>query len=315
MALGRSTTSSIHYEPLSTRLPSSEFVSEPLLPPEPLVSLYDTLRRQQELHNTSSINKTLLLGIFTTADRFSRRHVIRLTYLRQRPATIDYVFVIGRPRSNETDILAYVSLEIEMYSDILILDEEENMNGGKTYEWFSRVGRDIPSGMYMYVHKGDDDVWLMIQHLEHVLTVEGADKREGTYLGLQVGNLGYMAGWGYFLSYDLVKWISIDPYPRQHKAGHEDVQTGVWLNEHNKVKNFWNMSLVVFHEALWNTKHVDLAGPMESEKTMVIHNLKGDHFFILAARIFIRDGMPKRCQIPEGLAWEDLEPYLPQTHL
>ena len=85
--------------------------------------------------------------------------------------TVHIGFVIGRPslEPNPVDIL--VQLEQKTYGDILTLDIIENMNEGKSYEYFAALGTLYPGNLrtterpYDYAMKLDDDSFLNIPNL------------------------------------------------------------------------------------------------------------------------------------------------------
>ncbi|CAO1616743.1 unnamed protein product [Sympodiomycopsis kandeliae] len=85
----------------------------------------------------------VFVGVMTTDARSERRSIIRATYATHtRPvdpitgletSNVQLKFVMGRPRKA---FERRVALEMEMYNDIVVLDTKENMNGGKTHEFF-----------------------------------------------------------------------------------------------------------------------------------------------------------------------------------
>lgn len=68
---------------------------------------------------------------------------------------MEFSFVIGRP-SNESEAEA-LRLEAEEHDDMLLLEEPENMNAGKTYAFYSHLARRTgPRPKFAF--KADDDV-------------------------------------------------------------------------------------------------------------------------------------------------------------
>jgi len=68
---------------------------------------------------------------------------------------VELKFILGRPKlESETESL---QKEMERHGDIVLLDEEENMNDGKTfafYEWLAKR----PGPKPQFAFKVDDDV-------------------------------------------------------------------------------------------------------------------------------------------------------------
>ncbi|KAH9276926.1 hypothetical protein BASA83_000438 [Batrachochytrium salamandrivorans] len=128
-----------------------------------------------------------------------------------------------------------LELEAAVHNDTIMVDCDENMDDGKTYAYFSYVGRTYAPGTYEFIMKADDDVWLHLPNLEKwVQTMP----RTGTYFGRHVSKTSFMAGMGYGLSFDLVRWIATDPYPAAHRIGQEDSLLSNWLTTGKKVVNW-----------------------------------------------------------------------------
>jgi hypothetical protein len=81
----------------------------------------------------------LLIGVLTVPGNYERRNLVRLAYAIQPKHTghVDVKFVFCNV-TKEEDIL-FVGMEIIQYDDIIILDCAENMDGGKTYTYFSSL--------------------------------------------------------------------------------------------------------------------------------------------------------------------------------
>ena len=133
----------------------------------------------------TNISKTLFVGIFSTAERYDRRALIRATYLNLQPSNqVNVCFVVGQPPSIEWEAL--IALEDRLYHDIMVLDVPENMDDGKTYAYFSALGRKYTQNQFLYAAKIDDDIWLHLPNLEKTLRVDGIGKRKGSYIGRKV---------------------------------------------------------------------------------------------------------------------------------
>lgn len=161
----------------------------------------------------------VFVGIFSVDAAYERRHLIRSTYLRHskpidpltgKPATnIQLKFILGRPRKHHARRIA---LEMETYNDIVVLDIKENMNKGKTHQFFKWANENATVPIYYkppnggkrigsldpvdpavesynlafkkadYVVKADDDSFLVLSELERHLRVA---PRQGTYWGCE----------------------------------------------------------------------------------------------------------------------------------
>ena len=101
----------------------------------------------------------LFIGVFSTAARTERRALLRKY---EKPINgyvngmrVDFKFVLGQPKSNEDR--AILEEEMRTNDDILLLDEKENMNKGKSYAFFRYLAtRDAPAPQFAF--KLDDDV-------------------------------------------------------------------------------------------------------------------------------------------------------------
>ena len=112
----------------------------------------------------------LLIGVWSPFASLARRGIIRNAYNQfKKDLPVDIVFVQGDiVSSNEKNARKVRQMqynvtrwENERFGDILHLDCEENLNEGKTYEYFKRVGTEWPD-KYTHVMKTDDDTFLNI---------------------------------------------------------------------------------------------------------------------------------------------------------
>ncbi|KAJ1690436.1 hypothetical protein LUZ63_014591 [Rhynchospora breviuscula] len=189
----------------------------------------------------------ILVGVLTTADRYERRQLIRLAYSQQHgtyhDAEVDVRFVFCSLSKEEQSVL--VTLEILQYNDIIILNCTENMNNGKTYEYFSSVPKLFSDRSYNYVMKCDDDTYLRIGNLVESLRNKS---REDVYYGLvnpcfraddmdYKMNSSFMSGLGYVLSWDLAEWIAESEIAQNNTDGPEDIMLASWLNTAKKGRN------------------------------------------------------------------------------
>ncbi|XP_078168445.1 beta-1,3-galactosyltransferase pvg3-like [Carex rostrata] len=171
------------------------------------------------------------------------------------------------------DHITMVALKIMNYSDIIVLNCTENINTGKTYNYFSSLpnifSHDAP---YDYVMKTDDDTYLRLNALVESLRNK---PRNDVYYGLEIPCNGtkfnnwlpapFMTGLGYVLSWDLVEWIAMSEVPVNHTIGPEDMMTGWWMKMGEKGKNRYNNAPVMY----------DFRGP-EEKANCFCHNLITD---------------------------------------
>lgn len=228
-----------------------------------------------------SYRKIALVGVYSSAKDFDRRSLIRLTYLRDKPEDIDLYFIIGQPETEQHQTL--VALEMLIYSDMLVLNITENLTEGKTYEFFKAIGATFREGDYKFVVKMDSDVWCDLPNLATRLrNLVRQKKCTGTYFGRAIGD--FMAGMGYALSWDLVRWIGADEYPQSHQKGFEDQLVAEWLRHSGKMVHFVSDDENLYdspdYEAGWAQNY--------TKETLIVHQLKQDDWFLRTAKHFLR---------------------------
>jgi hypothetical protein len=124
----------------------------------------------------------------------------------------------------------FLNWEAEAFGDIQMVDMEENMNDGKSYEYFASLGNMYPADVdaterpWDYAMKLDDDAFLNIPNLLERLrpmvprrntwfvrslapTLSLLNVNDSSQGSGDVEEL-YMYGPGYVLSWDLVTWLS-----------------------------------------------------------------------------------------------------------
>lgn len=104
-------------------------------------------------------NALVYIGVFSTASRWSRRVLLR-TY--EKPisemvagAKVEFKFILGTP-SDQAELKA-LRKEMGKHGDIVLLDEVENMNTGKTHAFYRYLAK-RPEPMPQFAFKADDDV-------------------------------------------------------------------------------------------------------------------------------------------------------------
>ncbi|CAG8845614.1 45289_t:CDS:2, partial [Gigaspora margarita] len=137
-------------------------------------------------------NLTIFIGILTIYEKIEVRECLRELYTHNNDALARYLgvkkspvtirFFLGLPKDEYKDRLEE---ESKMYGDIVILNITENMNKGKTLEYFKWFAKHREDN---YMLKLDDDSFL---HLIHYYRDLQDLPRERVYYG---NALGYSQG-------------------------------------------------------------------------------------------------------------------------
>ena len=121
--------------------------------------------------------------------------ILRETYKHFRIPEDDVVtiaFVIGMPPQDYPGMEMFLEWEAERYNDLQILNQTENMNEGKTMEYFSSLARAFPSNNpaerpWDYAMKADDDTLIIIPNLLERL--RPMIPRRDTYMVLRLSSV------------------------------------------------------------------------------------------------------------------------------
>lgn len=124
----------------------------------------------------SESSRNMLISKVTSWYNFDRRLILREIYKRFTDSLspidkVDIRFILGHPSLTESPVDRILKMEQETYGDILMLDVLENMNNGKSYEYFATLGKMYPETLseterpYDYAMKLDDDSFLYIPNL------------------------------------------------------------------------------------------------------------------------------------------------------
>ncbi len=224
----------------------------------------------------------ILVGIWSVADKYELRHVIRKLYLRQQQSLIgdnvDFKFIIGTPppyKWYSDKLMSQLILENDTYGDIIILDVIENMNDGKAYYFWKWVGDHFSSLQYDYVVKTDDDVFIHFQNL--ALNLRPLS-RNYLYYGYNSNN-EFIVGILVVLSIDQVHMIASFPFHRDEWSGPEDIMLGSWLrNRLNEKLNLIGEFCLIFNDPRILTTYLPfLWQPWASPQSVAIHWIKSTH--------------------------------------
>ena len=105
--------------------------------------------------------------------KFGERSILRETYQQFNISSNDTVairFVLGLPPKQDLGVLQFLHWEQERFQDLQILNMHENMNDGKTYEYFVELARWYPTQdplerPWDFAMKADDDTLLILPNL------------------------------------------------------------------------------------------------------------------------------------------------------
>jgi hypothetical protein len=105
--------------------------------------------------------------------KFGERMLLRETYKHFNISSKDTVairFVLGLPPKEDVGVLHFLHWEQERFQDLHILNMHENMNDGKTYEYFAELARWYPTQdplerPWDFAMKADDDTLLILPNL------------------------------------------------------------------------------------------------------------------------------------------------------
>ncbi|KAL7422144.1 hypothetical protein Q5752_002787 [Cryptotrichosporon argae] len=231
------------------------------------------------------------LGIFSTADRKDRRDLYRRTVLPDFPPHLVTVkFILGLPPFPENPLsqeavarsllLARLHQENEDHGDLVLLPMVDNIDLGKTHEYFKHVARTFAGpgrvrGRPRFVVKADDDTILVMPNL--VAAFARLDCATNVYWGTSAGRSGYFGdyfrGLAYAMSWPLVSWIGSANMTLPHIIKIEDARTGQWLRHLDPVTDPVRRIDMGWTMGDWNQLDVTTA-------TVALHWLKLDEWVV-----------------------------------
>ncbi|OCF31309.1 hypothetical protein I316_07095 [Kwoniella heveanensis BCC8398] len=189
----------------------------------------------------------MFIGIFSAADKKGRRDLYREVILPDFPPDMFTVkFILGTPAYPENPVsqeavarsmlLSKVEAEMEEHGDMVMLPMIDNIDLGKTHEYFKWVakhyaGEGRVKGRPRFVMKADDDTILVMPNL--ISGFKDLDCSTNVYWGTSAGRSHYFGdyfrGLAYAMSWPLVSWIGNADMPLAHIIKIEDARTGQWL--------------------------------------------------------------------------------------
>lgn len=278
-------------------------------------STYEIVNESSSEHpNSTSRNDDfrLLIGVMSPQWSSSRRYFIRHAYAQfPQNLPVDVVFVQGdaptwNPINADKVAAAHrtqMLWENNTYHDIMHLDCEENLEEGKTYEYFKKVGLEF-SHKYTHVMKTDDDSFVNIPGISNfanlslisalVQVIQEHKDEEHFYWGTTYKDVSWpseMWGSGYILSMDIVKWISTSEIPISNQVGLEDLQVMEWIVD-GRFDDHFVINSTAFAGYPW-PEIGDRESKLENEIrpferwTLVTHPLKEDFMWIDTAEYYL----------------------------
>jgi len=214
-------------------------------------------------------------------------------------------FILGRNPDQRLQTLA--EREAEVHGDMVFLSIEENMNDGKTYEYFKWASKMKAGDQPRFVMKTDSDTFLVLPNVLHTLSYVSCS--DLIYWGTSWGSClstctpYYARGLSYGLSWPLVAWLGNADIPDWATKGWEDARTGAWFA--NLAPDAGPMTVVDLggHAGDWNGTTI----PWDRD-TVALHSMKTpEHWARVASairNIWESEGKAWRWP-PEGMQWGD----------
>jgi hypothetical protein len=237
--------------------------------PTELSSLYQSLK---SVSGTRSDDQPIavFIGILTTADRSEHRAALRKIYGRVLGAgrlragdTLVVNYILGRSTDSGHDAL---QAEVDEFGDLIFLNITENMNDGKTWHYFTHMGRHLRIVEYLpgyhdskaefdFVAKVDDDAFLNLPaYFDSLRPHRGLPEVyhgrlcNAAYMNGIIHEFPYHCGFCYTMSADLPQFLSEKASKMQGQVPAmrywlaEDVEAAGWLIDNNKTANWASLS-------------------------------------------------------------------------
>jgi len=219
-----------------------------------------------------------LIGIFSTAPSAARRAVIRSTYLQHVPPALRFTFVVCAQDRMGRDSRGALQAEHAKFRDITTLNCTENMNEGKTYDWFRYFGSSDLALQPRFVAKADEDTFVHPANLLAFLQALPRASEHEVYFGrVPKPNYPFMTGMLYGVSRDVARQIAGSQWVEQNRRGREDETFGRWmLHQGLSAANWSHLSEVqMYDDPSTSSKWTRAYTP----QTIGIHRLKADSQF------------------------------------
>lgn len=197
---------------------------------------------------------------------------------------------------------ALLSFEQNAYNDMMVLDLEENMNNGKSIDFFAHIARHYK---YEFAMKTDDDCFL---HLPNIAKELGTLPKTKVYFGRHVIQnnqyAGFHAGMGYVLSWDLVEYLGQNDECQKFKSHQEDAMIARCLRDGRAIPGLLEPEdLETLYDEPWSLQ------PWShnyTATTLIIHRLKRSDWFLKANMHFFANNLPRDLvgDFSRGLEWD-----------
>lgn len=172
----------------------------------------------------SSTTSLVMIGIFCRAQDIALRTIIRHTSVQLAPAAVTIRFVVCIPLENPPDALLWAEMQQE--PDLFLMDCVENMDEGKSIQFFKSVRHEYPG--FSFYAKADSDSYILYHNLALALANAPRTMFYGgrSNFGLNSNVVPNMSGSLYILSSDLVKALEMCEQECSDLTGFEDLRTG-----------------------------------------------------------------------------------------
>jgi len=173
----------------------------------------ETVKPCPKIVRRSDVNMTeaklLFIGVFTVPRNVELRAAIRNSFKRWPNETLRHVsvyFVFGQPWTSEE--ARQIDEEKLQFGDILMTPSRENMNKGKTFEFFAVASELHPP--HVHYLKSDDDTFIVLPNL--MAKFSTFSRRDAVYYGFQCAPEPFFCGMCYSFSRALLALIPRPPY-------------------------------------------------------------------------------------------------------
>ena len=173
-------------------------------------------------HNVPSTrgDEFLFVGILCRKEDLIARTLIRQTSMSLVPPGIVVKFVVCHLKSSGLEPSLWV--EMQRHQDLYLIDCVENMDDGKSLQYFTNVRKDFPG--FSYYSKADTDTYVLFHSVALALDISPRCLFYGGLSNWPINHLpNYMSGSFYTLSCDLLLKLEICGEACAATNGPEDI--------------------------------------------------------------------------------------------
>ncbi len=165
-------------------------------------------------------DKLLFVGIFCRQEDWVPRTLIRQTTISLVPPGVVVKFVVCRQKTVGLD--PFLWAEMQQHQDLYLLDCVENMNEGKSFQYFTSVRQDFPE--FAYYAKTDTDTYVLFHSVALALDARPRCLFYGGLSNDPINHLpNFISGSFYTLSHDLLLMLEGCGKACESNNGFEDV--------------------------------------------------------------------------------------------